>query len=120
MQPLDFIKTAYDVLQKANRLDLAEQLTGLREDLLNLREENLELKEENENLKQQLRIKSKIVYEQGICWIEEDEMTKDKSKTPICPQCWQVEGIVNRLPIQVWGQRPGIQCASCKRIFHLK
>ncbi len=120
MLSVELMKAAYEILKKANRLDLAEQLMNGREDLLNLREENLQLKQDNESLKQKLKLKSEIIYERGLCWIEEDEMTKDKSKTPICPQCWQVDGIVNRLPIQVWGQRPGIQCAKCKRIFYLE
>ena len=120
MLSVEFIKTALDVFQKANRLDLVEQLTSGREDLLNLREENYQLKQDNESLKQKLKLKSKIIYERGLCWIEEDEMTKDRSKTPICPQCWQVDGIANRSPIEEWHQGRGISCSRCKGVFDLK
>lgn len=122
MSSLDWIKTAYDTLKKANQLEIAEKLMDLREELLEIRESNLNFKTENEELKRQLEFKGKIKFEKGICWIENDEMSPSDSPTPICPQCYQTEKIVNRLPIATYYQPsgPGIHCNKCKKTFRIK
>ncbi len=112
---VDTIKALNEILKKANRLDLAEEITSLREELVTIKEKNIKVIEENSNIKKQLELKSKIIYEKGICWIIEDEMKKDKSNTAICPICWQIDKIVLRIEPQLYSYGPnskrrGINC----------
>lgn len=37
MSSLDWVKTAYETLKKANQLEIAEKLMNLREELLDIR-----------------------------------------------------------------------------------
>ncbi len=119
MSSLDWVKTAYETLKKANQLEIAEKLMGFREELLGIREKNLNLKAENDNLINQLEFKGKVKFEKGICWIENDEMSTSNSPTPICPQCYQTKNIINRLPEIEYVAGPGIKCNLCKGFFHI-
>ena len=107
---MEFLKVAYNVLKEANRLDLAEKILNLREELIDLKEEKLRLLEENNDLKEKLTLKSKITFDKGVCWIIDDEMKPDKSNTPICPTCWQEDGIVKRINPEYFGRNLGINC----------
>jgi len=120
MTSLDWIKTASEILKKANQLEMAEKLMDLREELLDIREINMGLKTENEGLKEQLKFKGQITYENGICWIKDDEMSTDDTPTPICPQCYQINKSVNRLPIIKRGSgTPFINCQKCDKAFNI-
>lgn len=120
MATKDLIKLVYDVLKEANRLDLAEEIVELRNNNLDLKEENLKLREAKTSLEEQLNTKSSIFFDRGINWIEEDEMTKDKSNTPICPKCYASDKLVMRLSIRTFGERPGVHCKNCKMIHHIE
>lgn len=117
MVSLDILKSAYSVLKEANRLDLAAQITDLRQEMLNLKEDNLNLKEENSKLKEQLELNSKIIFKNGICWLLEDNMKEDNSPTIICPHCWQVDKIVNRIEPYEATDGKYIDCSTCKNVF---
>jgi hypothetical protein len=120
MSSLEWIKTAYEALKKANQLEIAEKLMGLREELLEMRETNLGLKKENEELNEKLKYKGKIFYEKGICWITNDEMSSSDTPTPICPQCYQINNYVNRLPIiRRRSVPPFINCQRCNKVFNI-
>ena len=120
MSTTEFIKIAYNVLKEANRLDLAEDIITFREELIDLKERNLKLEEENAELKQKIKIKSQIVFERGICWIVEDEMTNATENTPICPLCWQQDGIVNRITPEQYMGKLGIACRRNHGVFKIK
>lgn len=95
MVKFENLKMVYDLLEKAHRLDLVKDIQDLREELLSAREDNHKFRESNAELKEQLKLKSQIVYDKDICWVLNDEMTTGNGKTPICPKCWQIDGIVN-------------------------
>ena len=118
---LNTMKTIYEFLNKAKRLDLIEKLNEIRSEMLETKEANQSLREKVTELNKQLELKSKVVYDKGICWIEGDDMTDSDKRTPICPQCWQVNGIANRLTIETNISENGlIRCKNCGKVHHLE
>ncbi len=105
------LKLVYDLLAKAQRQDLVKDIQDLREALLDSRDENRELREKNNELGEQLKLKSQIIYERGICWVVDDEMTSDKAKTAVCSRCWQIDKIVNRIPLSKYSDGWAILCS---------
>jgi hypothetical protein len=98
---------------------LAEQLNDLRAEMLETKEANLALREKIAVLKQELELKSKIVFDRGICWVIDDEMTTGEDRTPICPQCWQSDRVVNRQKIEQNRSSLTIRCQRCKTVHKL-
>ena len=101
-------------------MDLFEKLLDYRVEMADVRKDNLKLRDEVVQLKEQLKLKSQVVFERGINWIECDEMTKDKSKTPICPKCYATGKVVMRLSIENWDGGPGAYCPICKMVHRLR
>ena len=114
------LKALYELLKEANRIDLIEQITNLREELIEVREKNLKNKEVIENLQKQLTNKSKISFDKGICWLTDDELTTSHEKTAVCPQCWQVDSIINRLVVNNNANYVFIRCNKCEKTFEIK
>ena len=120
MSTFEWVRAAYETLKKAGHLDYAENLMSLREDMLELRETSLNLKEENKKLKDQLTFNGKVKFEKGICWIEDDEMTAEDTPTPICPQCYQVKMVTNRLSTYDSYGTLSINCKECGKTFSIR
>ncbi len=90
--------------------------------MLDLKEQNIKLREEARSLQEKLSLQSKIAFEKGVYWIEEDEMTKDKTKTPICPRCWDMDKTVVRQRIDmygIYGNVNGFECKNCGKFFEV-
>ena len=119
MSTTDVVKALLTLAKEANRLDLAEDLVELRREALDLKEENAMLREQIKSLEEKVSLQSKVVFEKGIYWVEEDEMTRDKSKTPICPRCWDVDRIVVRQALTKRHLGLGFRCSNCNNIFHV-
>ncbi len=98
---------------------MAEDLVELRQEMLDLKEQNIKLREEARSLQEKLSLQSKIAFEKGVYWIEEDEMTKDKTKTPICPRCWDMDKTVVRQRIDIHGESTGFHCSNCGKFFEV-
>jgi len=82
---LETIKTIADLVQKAGRVDLYEQILNLREEMVELREENLALKAKLEKF--QNAAEMKLVYFGNAYYKPED----GGKKQPFCTTCWDAK-----------------------------
>ena len=114
------LKDAIKLAQKYQQTELYEQLLSVREELNDLREQNLSLKEENRLLREASEIRDSIVFRLGTHWITNDAMNDGKD-TPICPRCWDVEGIAVRQTIRGFtSTRSGFTCNNCEKRTHVE
>ena len=121
---MEIIKEAVALARKYDNIELYQKLLTVEENLVELREENLKFREEIGSLNERLKLKSQIIFEGVTYWIEDDEMTKDSSRTPICRNCYDKEGKVFRLPIESGFEPDGapnrfILCHNCKFISNI-
>jgi len=121
MSMIEVIKEAVTLARKYDNIELTQELLTAEEDYIELKRENLKLREEVNNLREQLKLKPKISWYGHLYWIEEDELTKGKSRTPICNNCYDKEGKVFRLSPKLGFGSEGerhqyVGCHNCK--FH--
>ena len=101
---------AVELVKKGLTIEAQEKIISLREATIALEDRILILEEENRDLKKQLEIKGKIKYEAPYYWLSEGE----ERDGPYCQVCYDKEGKLIRLQVQVQGRW---LCLSCGKGF---
>ncbi|NMC43102.1 MAG: DNA replication initiation control protein YabA [candidate division Zixibacteria bacterium] len=116
----DALKDAATLLKELQRMDLYEALLNVREELQGIREENLRLRGENRNLREQVEVQQTIDFDKGIYWVRNDPFSKEKTDTPVCPRCWDVDKKIVRgiITTREEGGR-SLLCSNCGKYFDL-
>jgi regulator of replication initiation timing len=121
MDILEALKDATKLAQKYQQMDLYEKLLSVREELQQIREENLRLRDEHKNLREQLEVQQTMDFDKGIYWVRNDPFSKEKTDTPVCPRCWDVDKKIVRGIIKVPGDGiPYMKCKNCDKYFDLE
>lgn len=109
-------KDLLKLVKEANNIELHEGILEVKGRMLELEEINQQLKKEVSLLEEKLSLKEKLIFDNGVYWIAQDPMSKDKTDTPICPTCYDKNGGVMRLKVQVVGYSGEnyIECPDCK------
>ncbi|MBU6500854.1 MAG: hypothetical protein KGJ89_01900 [Patescibacteria group bacterium] len=108
MSIIDDIKSAAEVLRKADNIELYQKLLTAQKQALEIMEENRNLKEENRNLLKKIKIKGDMYLRNDAYWGSKD----GKEEGPFCTRCLNVESIPVLLHQQ--GNPAYYQCPNCK------
>lgn len=85
MAILDELKSAANVLRKADKIPEFEAILNAQQRILDLQEENAKLKEENRDLKQNNDFEKNLIFEKDAYYLIKSDSTKEG---PYCPTCW--------------------------------
>ncbi len=116
----DAIKDAIDVAKRFDQTELYDKLLKLREEMSELRDDNIAKTEKIRELEEQLKLKALIEFDKGVYWIRNDPAAGGECDTPICPNCYDSEKKVMRLPICTLSSGPVVYCWNCKLEQHVK
>ena len=108
-------KEIIDLVKKGATSEAQEKIMELRAELLLYREENQKLKKEIERLSNELDIKQKLVFRNGVYWLKKDDGSKDG---PFCIICYDDKNRLIRLTSKKAAyMNPWWECQKCKAIY---
>jgi regulator of replication initiation timing len=102
---LDTAKELFELVQKADNIDLYRQTTALQQDIMKLLDENRDLRDEVRILRQQASIAESLEFSENAYY----RRTESGREGPFCPTCWDREGKLVRL---LRDSDAGLWCAA--------
>lgn len=122
MNLIESLKDAGELALKYKQMDIYEKLLAIREELAAIKEQNLQLIAENRDLKEALSFKEKLIFENGVYWIQEDKMTPNRDRTPICPHCYDASKAIFRLQVleNPNNRDKDVCCHGCKNVVTIQ
>lgn len=112
MSLLDEIKSAAEIIQKADNIELYRQILDIQNEALGLTEDIKVLKQENQDLKNKFKIAGELIFKDNAYYIA-DEQGNIKSG-PYCSCCWDDKKKLIRMLERDngWGSHI-IECPLC-------
>jgi len=108
-------KEIIDLVKKGATSEAQEKIMELRAELLFYREENQKLKKEIERLLNELDIKQRLVFRDGVYWLKNDNGSKDG---PFCIVCFDDKNRLIRLTSKKAAYlHPWWECQKCNAIY---
>ncbi len=89
MSLIDTLKTAYDIAQKLQSVELQQMLTDMRKEALDREEEVLVFRKRIQQLEEAADIRANLSYDRGAYWLNKEG--------PYCQRCWDVDNKLVRL-----------------------
>lgn len=112
MEIIDTIKEVIKVAQKADNVEIIQQLLTVQAEALELQQKNIELQNKINELERDKEIEAKIIRHQDPYMTLKD----DPQNLPYCATCWSTKHQL--IQLQYNGGRGQLNCPACKYWFY--
>ena len=110
MSLIENVKTAVEVVQKSDNIDLMKKMMAIQSDAWELQQENQKLKERIRELERKREIDSELDFQGNKYWSMPEGGEREG---PYCSPCWDDKGKLIRL--HRWPNGNGWECGVCKK-----